>query len=197
MDRPDGVRERLVGVILQQLTGRTDPLLVALDGRSGAGKSSLAAAVQSELDSCSIVDGDSFYSGGSGESWDARSAQEKAARVIDWRRQRPVLEALARKEAGSWNGYDWQAFDDRLETAPTVCTPADVVIIDGAYSARPELADLLDLRVLLDTTEQTRLERLSEREGDIYRDEWFARWNDAEEHYFSRVMPRSAFDLVL
>lgn len=196
MDRPDDdVRERLVGLIRQQLAGRTEPLLVALDGRSGAGKSTLAAGVQSRLNTCSIVDGDSFYSGGSGASWDARSAEDKAAHVIDWRRQRPVLEALARRQAASWHGYDWEAFDDRLELVPTVYTPADVVITDRAYSARPELADLLDLRVLLNTTERTRLERLSEREGDIYRDRWFVRWNDAEEHYFSLVMP--PFDVVL
>lgn len=133
----------------------------------------------------------------SDESWDARSAEEKAAQVIDWRRQRPVLESLARRKSASWHGYDWEAFDDRLEHQPTVCHAADVVILDGAYSARPELADLFDLRVLLETTEKTRLERLATREGDTYRDDCLARWNEAEGHYVANVMPPSAFDLVL
>jgi uridine kinase len=71
------------------------------------------------------------------------------------------------------------------------------VILEGAYSARPELADLLQLRVLLDTPDAVRDARLRAREGDDYVDGWMARWADAEAHCFGHVMPRSAFDLVL
>lgn len=89
------------------------------------------------------------------------------------------------------------ALDGRRRTTPTTCTPAAVVILEGAYSARPELADLLDLRVLLDAPLATRMRRLSQREGDSYRDDWFARWDEAEQHYFGTVMRADAFDLVL
>lgn len=33
--------------------------------------------------------------------------------------------------------------------------------------------------------------------GDTYRDDWFARWDAAEQHYFGTVMQSRAFDLVL
>jgi para-aminobenzoate synthetase len=72
-----------------------------------------------------------------------------------------------------------------------------VVLLDGAYSARPELADLFSLRVLLDADREVRRARLLQREGDTYRAEWEARWGDAEDHYFGAVMPHAAFDLVL
>lgn len=49
MDRRDGEAHiSLVAAVRQHVTGRTDPLLVALDGRSGAGKSTLADAVRAE-----------------------------------------------------------------------------------------------------------------------------------------------------
>ena len=72
-----------------------------------------------------------------------------------------------------------------------------MVILDGAYSARPELADLFDLRVLLDAPAGLRRERLIEREGEDYREEWNARWDEAEQWYFDRVAPPESFDLVI
>ena len=71
------------------------------------------------------------------------------------------------------------------------------MILEGAYSCRPELHDVLDLRVLLDTPCDVRRQRLLEREGEAYRSEWEARWSVAEEYYFGTVMPPSRFDLIL
>ena len=72
-----------------------------------------------------------------------------------------------------------------------------MVILDGAYSARPELADLFDLRVLLDVPRRVRRERLLRREGERDRAEWEARWGEAEDLYFETLMPPESFDLVL
>ncbi len=84
-------------------------------------------------------------------------------------------------------------------SAPNRCTArsSPVVLLEGAYSARPELHDLLDLRVLLDTPTEVRLRRLLAREGESYRADWLARWSGAEDHYFGTVMPIERFDLVL
>jgi len=81
--------------------------------------------------------------------------------------------------------------------AEVVAGPAGVVLLDGAYSARPELAHLFALRVLLDLPRPTRRERLLQREGARYRAEWEARWGEAEDLYFGTLMPPGSFDLVL
>jgi uridine kinase len=47
------------------------PLLVALDGRSGAGKPTLARAVGA-LVGALVIDGDDFYRGGTDGYWDAQ-----------------------------------------------------------------------------------------------------------------------------
>jgi uridine kinase len=168
---------------------------VALDGRSGAGKSTLAVTVGAALEAL-VIDGDDFYSGGADTYWDALGPQEKMDLVIDWRRQRRVLEALREGGVASWRPYDWEADDGRLGRE-VAAGPAQVVILDGAYSARPELADLMTLRVLLDPPRAVRRARLLGREGARYRAEWEARWSEAEDLYFERVMPPGAFDLVL
>ncbi len=187
---------KLASRIRELAEGRSEPLLVALDGRSAAGKSTLAAQVAPLVKAC-VIDGDDFYSGGTAATWDAMSAAEKVDHCIDWRRQRPVLELLARGETASWHPYDWERDDGSLAPQLITCDPAPVVILDGAYSARPELADLLDLRVLLDAPADLRKARLIQREGEGYREEWNARWDDAEEWYFGKVMPAETFDLVL
>ena len=171
------------------------PLLVALDGRSAAGKSTLAQQVVVRT-AALVIDGDDFYRGGDDAFWQARSAAEKVDLVIDWRRQRALLTKLGRGEPAWWEPYDWGADDGRMDAEVRV-GPAAVVVLDGAYSARPELADLFALRVLLDVPRETRRERLLLREGERYRAEWEARWSEAEDLYFEQLMPPESFDLVL
>jgi uridine kinase len=172
------------------------PTLVAIDGHSAAGKSTLAAAVARPLDAA-VIDGDEFYAGGTAEQWDVMSPAEKAAHCIDWRKQRPVLEALARGEEARWHAYDWDVGDGRLLEHPTIYPKASFVILEGVYSARPELADLFQLRVLYDAPPGLRHLRWVNREGERYYDDWARRWSEAEDWYFSHVMTRDQFDLVL
>ena len=108
-----------------------------------------------------------------------------------------MLEALSRGIPASWSPYDWEAGDGRLAENPTTCEPAPVIILEGVYSARPELADLFDLRILDDAPAALRRKRLVQREGEGNREDWNARWSEAGQLYFSVVMPPKAFDLVI
>ncbi len=186
----------LVQHILARLPGRDDPLIVAIDGRSGAGKSTLAAEVATGLDAV-VIEGDDFYAGGDGAFWDAKTAAQKVDHGIDWRRQRVVLTDLLAGRRALWHPYDWDAFDGSLADTPLTANPAPVVILEGAYSARPELSDLIDVRVLVVIDEDVRRQRLIERDGEDYNADWDARWRSAEDHYFGSVATRDSFDLVL
>ncbi|MEV1293962.1 hypothetical protein [Pseudonocardia sp. NPDC049635] len=210
---PDGMRGSTAAAVLAARlrppgAGRR-PLFAGLDGRSGAGKSTLAQALTQDVGPAgdgpgqvTVIEGDEFYGGGSAEVWDRRSAAEKVDRVIDWRRQRDVLERLRRHGVAEWHGFDWDSEDWDSEiiplvAAPTVVRAAPVVVLEGVYSCRPELHDLLDLRVLLEVPRHVRRRRLLDRDGDEYRADWDARWSAAEDHYFGTVMPPERFDLVL
>jgi uridine kinase len=182
----------LVNGLIAQRNASTRPLVVALDGRSGVGKSSLAAALAGALDG-SVLDGDSFFAGGVVVRSDA--PERLAADCIDWRQQRPVLALLRHGREATYHAFDWQAFNGNLEPRPTVCVPKRVVIFEGVYSARPELADLVDVRVLLRVPEAVRIERLLAREGAI--SPWEGQWHAAEEWYFRHAAPPEGFDVVI
>jgi uridine kinase len=185
---------------------RSETVFVGLDGRSGSGKSTLAQVVADVFvgrgESVTVIEGDQFYGGGSGATWDARTTSEKVDRVIDWRRQRDVLEKLHQPGHAEWAQFDWHADDWDSAEVPlsdeTLSASAGaVVILEGAYSCRPQLRDLLNLAVLLDVPEETRRCQLLGREGDVYRSEWEGRWSSAEDHYFGFVVPPDSFDLVV
>ena len=203
---PAQVAQRLVDVLIARLTSPQRSIFVAIDGRSGAGKSTLAAALAQACTArgvtVTVIEGDEFYAGGTAQRWDQRSPAEQAHHVIDWRRQHRVLDDLRANGDASWYPFDWEAPDWNsarvpLRSTPMSATVADIVILEGAYSARPELHDLLDVRVLLDTPSDRRRAQLLGREGDEYRSDWEARWSAAEDHYFGTIMPPDRFDHVL
>jgi uridine kinase len=179
------------------------PMLVAIDGGSGSGKSMLAAAVAAELDAV-IVPGDDFFAAEITDAeWDGMTPAERAAAAIDWRRLRAeALEPLLAGRAASWHPFDFAAGTRPDGTYPMSAEletrePTPVIVLEGAYSARPELADLVELAVLVDVPTEERHRRLGRREKKSFRDAWHARWDVAEDHYFGQVRVPSSFDLVV
>ena len=193
----------------RELDRRPGPIFVALDGRSGTGKSTIAAMVVDRLDAGreggsvgTVIEGDQFYGGGSPAVWDGRSAAENADCVIDWRRQLAVLRSLRTRGFGAWRAFDWESDDWDADLAPlrdepTRCIVTPVVILEGVYSARPELAELIDMRVLVRIPTAMRLAQLEAREGAVQLADWDARWREAENHYFESMAPAEGFDLIL
>jgi hypothetical protein len=194
-------KSRLVAPAKARHRPSTTSLSLAL-ARGGAPYPQIAAGGLCTSEDFGVIEGDTFYAGGSAEAWDRLAPAEKADRVIDWRRQRAVLEQLHRSGVAQWQSFDWDADDWDSETIPlvpipTVARAAPVVILEGAYSCRPELHDLLDLRVLLDMPHDLRRQRVIDREGEDYQADWEARWSTAEDYYLGMVMPPERFDLVL
>ncbi len=73
--------------------------------------------------------------------WRDRTVEQRAADAIDWRRlRREVLE-------------------------PAGQTAGAVILTQGTYSSRPELADMFDFTVLVDESLVERHRRLINREG--------------------------------
>jgi uridine kinase len=193
----------VVGAVQRLLDELEPPIVIALDGRSGAGKSTMAAALVDRLPATVIPTDDFFAADITNAGWDERTAAERARDAIDWRRMREsALEPLLAKRAASWHPFDFSAgtrADGTYAMAPNAVRrePAPVIILDGAYSARPELADAIDLCVLVEVAASTRLTRLAARENAAFLAAWHDRWDAAEAYYFTTVRPPTAFDLVV
>jgi uridine kinase len=195
--------DTLLSEIRRRMAGRSTPLLVALDGPSGAGKSCLARLISDELGAALIPSDDFFAANLTDAEWEARTPAARAADAIDWRRLRAeALEPLLAGRPARWQAFDFEAgqrpdgtYPMRAET--TQIEPSAVIVLDGAYCTRPELADLIDLSVLVEAPMAVRRQRLAAREDPAFLAAWHARWDAAEAYYFARVRPRTAFNLVV
>ena len=184
--------EPLADLLAARAQGLDRPFTVALDGRSAVGKTTLAAQLAEMLEA-TVIEGDDFYAGGI-EVRSERPA-ELVATCIDWKHQRLALEALRAGRDASWHAFDWEAFDGRACAALTVKSPRPVLILEGVYSARPELSDLIDLAVMVRADEAIRESRLIAREGHIT--PWERQWQAAEDYYFEFIRPLTSFDALI
>ena len=170
------------------------PLVIALDGPSAAGTSTLGAELGVRL-SASVVAGDDFYRDIPEEQRWALTAAQGVEEYFDWQRLRPeVLEPLRAGRPARYRPYSWLpggGLDERWVTVD----PTPIIVMEGVYTARPQLRDLVDLAVLVGTPAEERLRRLIVRGGG--NEAWWPRWGAAEDHYFTAICPRQSFDLVI
>jgi uridine kinase len=162
-------------------------LIVAIDGHGGSGKSSIAAAV-TEATGAALVHTDDFFQPRPGVA-----PGQDLDQYYDWRRLRArALEPLRAGRSAVFRRFDWDR-GTGLDGLVTV-TPGVLVLLEGVFSASPQLADLVDRSVFVDTPARERLRRLR---GRVAPEEWDADWLIAEQAYFDLTRPPASFDLTV
>lgn len=182
----DGVRqgERWVARIgaavrgAQARAGRTR--VVAIDGRSGAGKTRLAEALRAELGS-PVVSLDDLYGG-----WDGL---ERGIGLL----VTEVLEPLAAGRAVRVPRYDWVAGS---WAEPVPLTPPDVLIVEGAGAGARRAAAFESLVVWLESPPFVRKKRALARDGQTFAPYW-DQWAAQEDAMLARDRTPERADLVL
>ena len=147
---------------------------------------------------------DDFYSAYiSDTEWDLMTVEERWSKVFDWTKLRSeaVVPLLGGRPA-RWHPIDFDAGPDSqgrygMKTEATRVEPASVIILDGVYSSGPQMADLVDLSILVDVPNEQRLTRLTAREEAGFLAQWHARWHAVEDFYFLSVRLRESFDVIV
>lgn len=191
--KPDMLLKAIRKLALQKST-----VIVAIDGRSGVGKSTISLNIAEHLGG-TIINADDFYVGadeGNEANWFKKDPQEKVKTVIDYLRlQRDVLSPLLVGHTAEYHPFDFQA-EQGLAKKIIEVRPAKVILIDGVYSAF-HLRKTIDLSVLIECPDRERRKRLINREGEEFMLDWHAKWDEAENYYFSQLMTRDRFDFIL
>lgn len=186
-DRSAAAARRVINAIARWRAGQPGMLVVAVDGPGASGKSTMAAAV-TEATGAALVHTDHFFQPRPG-----RRAGPSVDQYYDWRRLRAeALEPLRARQNAVFRRFDW----DRgrgLDGVVTVA-PGDLVLLEGVFSASPQLADLVDRSVFVATPGPERLRRLR---GLVAPEEWDADWLLAEQAYFELTRPPASFDLIV
>lgn len=165
-------------------------LLLAIDGRCGCGKSSLAASLAAEFDAA-VFHTDDFYLpfAARAENW-----RELPAGNMDLERLRTeLLEPLRRGEAVSYRAYDCR--NGRFLPAREIPV-RPLSIVEGSYSQHPALRPYYDLCVFVTASPQIQRARLRAREGAHFA-AFEALWIPLEERYFRAFSVEERADRVL
>lgn len=166
------------------------PLLIAIDGCCGSGKTHLAALLKT-LFPCRVFHTDHYY----------LPIERRAA---DWQQQpagnmdleRLQTEVIQPAQAGA-TVYQ-RIFDCAAQQLgqPQTVEPAPLSVVEGSYCLHPQLADAYDLRVFLTCSEQEQKARLQTREGTYF--EMFERvWIPMERRYHVQCDPLSYHPMVI
>ena len=150
--------------------------VVLVDGRSGAGKSSLAKSLVAHwpfAGRVQLVALDSIYPG-----WDGLDEGVALARE-------QILVPHARGMIGVWQRWDWEVGTPAEAHAVDPSLP---LVIEGSGIITPDTQRLGDVRVWLESPSASRRQRALARDGDTYRPHW-DRWARQETRHVTRDAP--------
>lgn len=156
-------------------------VLIAIDGRGGAGKSTLAETLARDLPDSALIHTDDFALGWKG-GWDWVRFQ---AQVL-----LPVLEARQAK----YQRYDWNS--NQLAEWHDLPVGIKALIFEGVSSTRRELADPWDITVWVEAPEDLRRKRGLQRDGAGARHLW-DRWMAQEDAWIADQKPVERCDFII
>ena len=185
----------LVEYILQKIEsiqskGKTK--LIAIDGRGGSGKSSLASTLITLAPSFKIVPVDAFPCAPEDHPWHPLGTQT----WVNWKRLRDAaLLPLASGEDAKFLRTPW--WKGQPSGPIEIVAWGGTVIVEGCYSLRRELRDLYDLRIWVEGPVDEAVENAIRRDGEAVRQSWTEAYAPNETAYIESHNPQAAADLVV
>ncbi|NWQ43248.1 AAA family ATPase [Bacillus sp. EB106-08-02-XG196] len=179
---------------INSIPKKQSTLLIGIDGCGGSGKSTFANRLKNECSNVTVVHMDDFYLPSS-QLIKTHPAKKNIGADIDWKRVlNQVLEPISQNKEGCYQRYDWET-DDLAEwhTVPI----GGIVIIEGVYSIRNELANKYDFTIWVECSREIRLSRGLERDGEEARDMWENNWMISEDIYVEEQKPYERADLIV
>jgi uridine kinase len=153
--------------------------VIAIDGPGGAGKSTLAKHVATEL-GAQVVCTDDFASWQHPLEWWPRLIEQ-------------VLVPLSRNQPGRYQRFDWET---RTFAEWHDVPVAAFLVLEGVSSSRAVFASYLAFRVWVSTPRPERLRRGLERDGRDAQGRW-REWMAREDEYVAAERPQERAEMVV
>lgn len=166
-------------------------VLIAIDGRCASGKTTLAGCLKQQL-SCELVHMDDFFL--RPEQRTKERLLEPGGNVDAERMLSEVIKPLLAGKDASYHPYDCHTGSF---AAPVFLSNKGkkTLLIEGAYSCRPDLWDFYDLHIFLTVDKETQKKRIAARNGATAAVQFAERWIPLEEQYFQAYQIKERCEL--
>ena len=172
------------------LANAAAPVVLALDGRCGSGKTTMAAALAEQFPGSIVLHTDDFYLPPADRvpGW-----EQTPCANMDFARLRD--EVLAPARAGKPVLYRAYSCREGAYLPVQQLAAQPLVILEGSYSHHPLLAGFYNLKVFVTCSKEEQARRLQTREGERY-ENFVRRWIPLEEAYFAQCRIEALADLL-
>jgi len=172
---------RLIQMAARRAAARAGPTrVVAIDGRSGAGKTLLASRIRIQLDA-PVVSLEDLYGG-----WDG--LEHGIDLLVS-----EVLVPLADERPASVPRYDWLT---REWAEPVLLEPPELLIVEGVGAGARRAATFVSLLVWLEAAPAARKKRALDRDRDALAPYWDM-WAAQEDAMLDRERTPERADVVI
>ena len=168
----------------------TESIIIAIDGGSASGKTTLAKILSEKYD-CNVFHIDDFF---------LRPKQRTPERFAEIggnfdreRFQGEVLQSLINNENVTYRRFNCST--QTLE-APITVFPKKITVVEGAYSMHPSLGSYYDIAVLLDIEPEYQRERILIRNSKDLAKRFFDEWIPLENRYFEATDIKNRADMI-
>ena len=166
-------------------------VIMAIEGGSASGKSTLADTLQS-IYGCNVFHTDDFF---------LRPEQRTPERLNEiggnLDRERFLDEVLMPLSEGKDVNYrKFNCTSMKIEDGITF-KPSKLTVVEGAYSMHPDLSLYYDLSVYLDISPDLQRDRITKRNSQFFAMRFFNEWIPLEERYFKGMDIKDRCDIVL
>ena len=184
-------RIRVLLTRIDRLMAERERVIVAVDGGSASGKTTLGELLQSVY-ACPVFHMDDFFL--RPEQRTPERFSEPGGNVDRERFLSEVLLPLRQGKAVDYRRFDCATF---TIAPPQRIKAGTLNIVEGAYSMHPDLAPYYDLSVFLPISAEKQRERILKRNAPAHAKQFFDRWIPFEQRYFDALDVRNRCDLIL
>lgn len=146
------------------------PILIAIDGPAGSGKTSLANQLAINLKSATTIHMDDLYNG-----WEDALTATLTRHLEEW-----VLDPLTQHQSVKYQKFDWT----NSEYGPTVeVSDVELLILEGVGAAQARIRQQADLTIWIEVGAQIGLARVLNRDGAQIL-AYMLKWQERESAHF-------------
>ena len=165
-------------------------VVVAIEGGSASGKSTLAEVLSSEYD-CTIFHMDDFFL--RPEQRNTQRYSEVGGNIDKERFIDEVLRNLNNDKL-CYRKFDCSTMGLGDEI---VVTLKSLIIVEGVYSMHPEFGKYYDLSLYLDISSELQTKRILRRNSSIFAQRFFNEWIPLENEYFNNTNIKERCDMII